>query len=359
MPNIPWSQQVLCTPADVRQRLKSPEVPLVLNQDNSTPIAFTVDTATNIFTTAVPHGYLANQSVGFANSGGALPSPLVSGTTYYVLSRTPTTFWVSTVVGGDPLDITTAGTGQNSVTSNAVDLVIQSEINLTKDWMRQDILTEMKKRYPELVQTWFLYKNTLLVQTIQRIHRNLQLIGQSAGLPNAGMMGIDGAVFDLFYYLQYWPVTKPQFYTMYGPPTNGVNGSYAASAQTGDILIDTWHWQPYINRGSLNNTTNVQWQLSKATDCLDNILNAYELKHAAVDCCIWAMFQNGTLRNRVDYQNVNTAAFYMDNEAKWEKSYRKRISDVIYLLEIDIDGDGVMSDFERGLTTPEIVLFGA
>ena len=247
--------------------------------------------------------------------------------------------------------------------NDSVDSYIQAKITLSKDWMRQDLLWEFNRREPVKVRTWLQYKNSLLVAQLQSITRSITLIGQSAGLPNTGVLNIDGAVFDLFYFLQYWPVTKPNFFTVYGPPTSGTlaqGGSYVTVAKRGDILIDTYNWQVYINQGSLaTQGSEVNWNIAEVTDFLDNILNPSELKHVAVDATIWAMFQDGASRNHISTFDPSIASYMMDNEAKWEKQYRTRLERVIPLLRIDIDQDGRLSDYERGLVTNEPVIFGA
>ena len=247
--------------------------------------------------------------------------------------------------------------------SDTVDAVIQQKITLSKDWLRQDLLWEFNRREPVKVRTWLQYKNSLLVAQLQSINRSLQLIGQSAGLPNTGVLNIDGAVFDLFYFLQYWPVTKPHFFTTYGPPTSGTaaqGGTYVGSAVRGDMLIDSLNWQVYINQGeAATQNTEVNWNTATVTDFLDNIMNPQELKHVAVDCCVWAMFQDGALRNQANQFDPNIAGFMMDNEKKWEQMYRNRLERIIPLIQIDIDHDGIVSDYERNLVSNEPVLFGA
>jgi P2-related tail formation protein len=45
----------------------------------------------------------------------ALPTPIVEGTTYYVINYTPTQFQISATLGGSPVVITNRGTGTNEI----------------------------------------------------------------------------------------------------------------------------------------------------------------------------------------------------------------------------------------------------
>lgn len=76
-----------------------------------------VDTGTDILSTAQPHGLVAGQVVKFANVGGALPGGLAVDTTYYVLASglTSVDFQVSATFGGAAVNLTSAGSGVNSV----------------------------------------------------------------------------------------------------------------------------------------------------------------------------------------------------------------------------------------------------
>lgn len=75
----------------------------------------TVDNTTDVFTAGAVHGLSLDQEIRFTNSGGALPAPLVSGTSYYVESiPASTTFKLAEFPGGPVLNITTNGTGTHS-----------------------------------------------------------------------------------------------------------------------------------------------------------------------------------------------------------------------------------------------------
>src|SRR6478609_2025292 len=56
------------------------------------------------------HGFATDDPVSFrAEAGGALPAPLVAGTTYYAIALTASTFKVAAAVAGAALDLTTDG----------------------------------------------------------------------------------------------------------------------------------------------------------------------------------------------------------------------------------------------------------
>ena len=83
--------------------------------------AVTISDTTDTFT-CVSHGLSANDQITFSASQGTLPTPLVTGTTYYVRSSGLTTnaFTVSATSGGALLDITQAATGTYTVVRQGV-----------------------------------------------------------------------------------------------------------------------------------------------------------------------------------------------------------------------------------------------
>lgn len=78
----------------------------------ATGVTFTADATTN-FLTSVAHGLVDGQEIAVANTGGALPAPLVKTTRYFVRDKTADTFKLALTVGGTAIDLTTAGTGTN------------------------------------------------------------------------------------------------------------------------------------------------------------------------------------------------------------------------------------------------------
>jgi hypothetical protein len=85
---------------------------------------FTAVATTNIFTLST-HGFRTGIKVRVSNSGGALPTGLAAATDYYVIKIDANTFYLSASLngalnGGAIIDITTDGTGTNTVTPQAV-----------------------------------------------------------------------------------------------------------------------------------------------------------------------------------------------------------------------------------------------
>jgi hypothetical protein len=85
---------------------------------------FTAVASTNIFTKS-SHGFRTGIKVRVSNSGGAIPTGLAALTDYYVIKIDANTFYLSTTLlgalnGSAIIDITTNGTGTNTVTPQAV-----------------------------------------------------------------------------------------------------------------------------------------------------------------------------------------------------------------------------------------------
>lgn len=78
----------------------------------ATGVTFTADASTNFLTSAA-HGLVDGQEIAVANTGGALPAPLVKTKRYFVRDKTANTFKLALTVGGAAIDLTTAGTGTN------------------------------------------------------------------------------------------------------------------------------------------------------------------------------------------------------------------------------------------------------
>jgi len=78
-----------------------------------------VDDGTDIFT-FLNHGLIDGTSVALTNSGGALPDPLLSGTTYFIVSATANTFQLATTLAGSPIDLLDTGVGIHVFTYGSV-----------------------------------------------------------------------------------------------------------------------------------------------------------------------------------------------------------------------------------------------
>lgn len=92
--------------------------PLTWNgQQNEPSQAFTADSSTDTITSST-HLRRDGALVRVSNAGGALPSPLATATTYFVRDFTANTFKLSATLGGAAIDLSTNGTGTQTVTSN-------------------------------------------------------------------------------------------------------------------------------------------------------------------------------------------------------------------------------------------------
>lgn len=84
---------------------------------------FTAVATTDVCTLST-HGFRTGIKVRVSNSGGALPAGLVAATDYWIIVLSANTFkFASTLLDaqvGNPLDLTTNGTGTNTVTPQAV-----------------------------------------------------------------------------------------------------------------------------------------------------------------------------------------------------------------------------------------------
>lgn len=80
---------------------------------------FTVNTGTDFLTvTGTNQGsWVEPMAVTVSNSGGGLPAPLAAATTYYVLGVSSNTFQLSLTAGGSAIDITTTGSGTQTITT--------------------------------------------------------------------------------------------------------------------------------------------------------------------------------------------------------------------------------------------------
>jgi hypothetical protein len=356
MPATSWDNLALCTVADVRKRISSPEIIIQLNKASDVRIAVVaVNTTADLITTGIPHGFTPNTQINFENTGGALPAPLVPNTTYYVCNPTSTSFQVTSLLGGLPIDLTTAGSGVTAVYNSTLSSAIQQKIDLTKDWIYQALQLELQRRIPLLVSSWTAYKRWQTMNLTQGMSRDVQLLNRIAGLGDVGGLIFDGTTFDLYFLLSFGLDLKPSTFSMQGAPQSGLSGSFANLAQRGDMLIDTQANALYINRGT---SASPSWQTPTVELILDNLLNPSVLVHAAVDYTLWAMAQDGMFRNRVNYDEGAAAGFMVDSESMWRKNAKARLNEVIPLLKLDLDGSGNMGDFEASLVSGEIAAFG-
>lgn len=93
----------------------------------------TVDAGTDTFT-ATGHDFVDGTPIQFSNTDGGLPGGIVSGTTYYVTGSAANTFQITEFVGGAALDITSTGSGTNTVTEVAVEDIVAQYDDAAMVW---------------------------------------------------------------------------------------------------------------------------------------------------------------------------------------------------------------------------------
>lgn len=102
-------------------------------------VTFTADASADTLT-AANHGVVNGTILTVSNTGGALPTGLVAGTTYFAISATANTFQVSLTLGGVAVDITGSGSGTNTFV--AEDGIVRGASGLTGAMAAGDIITQ-------------------------------------------------------------------------------------------------------------------------------------------------------------------------------------------------------------------------
>lgn len=98
-------------------------VPANGNPAGAIPISqtFTANSITSILTMASTASFPTNTPITISNTGGSVPSPLVAGTTYFVINLSPTTVQLANTSAnallGIPINILTNGSGTNVITT--------------------------------------------------------------------------------------------------------------------------------------------------------------------------------------------------------------------------------------------------
>lgn len=427
-----WTDNVLCTVADIRGRFLSPEVVLAVTKYSNTPFAYSVNG--NTITTAIAHGLSSWNFVQFQTTG-TLPSPLTIGTNYYAIVLSPNVFSVTNTFGGNAIVLTGSGSGSQTFYNSTLDAQIQSKIAIASRWIYQSLQLEVQNRVPMIATRWMNRKRGQVDYFAQEMHREFEILAKTAQIPI--VPGVyDGSVIDLYMLLSMTQGLVPRTFSAPGAPINGVNGTYAGQAYPGAIYIDTLADRMYYQTGTLACPI---WTRPTSSFVLDNLLNASSgriqtyainavgtgyllgdtgtinggsysavyvvtavsgttvtgirlanygtgytistagttatagtgtgltiditgfwpnvLLDAAIDYTLWAMAQDGMVRNRATYDDPNTWAFGADLEGILSKRAKERLKNTVPLLELDIDCDGGLSDWEAELTQAPRGLF--
>lgn len=107
----------------------------LINDATRSTYTFSVDTATDIVTTAANTFTDQTRVTVDVSGGGALPAPLTANTTYYWQRLSSTTGKFSLTRSGAAIDITTAGTGILNITDKALDQTVRD----VADYTRQEL----------------------------------------------------------------------------------------------------------------------------------------------------------------------------------------------------------------------------
>ena len=394
---------------------------LVVTKANNQSISFTASGST--LTTGIPHGLLSWSSLRFTTTG-ALPAPLVSGTTYYAIVTGSSTLQVASILGGSAITLTTAGSGVNTLQNISVDSLINGKIVLAKRKIYNALLLEVASRVPMIAQRWMNRKRGQTDYLAQELHREFEILGKTAQVPI--VPGVyDGSVIDLYMLLNMTQGLVPRTFSNPSAPINGSQGTYAGMAYPGAVYVDSIASKMYYNTGTLLAPI---WTRPNAAFVLNNLLNAnsgrisdfaiaatgsaysvgdsflitggngqgrgvvtnvdnsgavtscditnnginyvagsaattavspsvgtglqlnltafYDsvLLEPAVDYTLWRMAEDGMFRNVPQQSEIAYGA-----EGKYSKAAKQTLMETVPLLDLDIDGDGVISDFEAEL----------
>ena len=151
-PPLPW-ESLLLLPlvqvSDIRTRFTTPEA--LVNETAAPNQSIGLTISGNVFTTGIEHGLVDWTPVQFA---GTVPSPLVTGTTYYVRDTTPTTFTAASVIGGSA--ITLGGAGSNVTVSNyALDGLLLTKRDVGMEWLYDALSVKVANHMKFVGASWW------------------------------------------------------------------------------------------------------------------------------------------------------------------------------------------------------------
>ena len=134
----------------------------------------------------------------------------------------------------------------------------------------------------------------------------------------------------------------PRTYYNSGTPTDGVSGTFAGAAPNGAYLVDYHNGQLYVNSGT---TASPAWTAFVAEDLVDKITNASVLKRASVAATIWLCLEDGAMRDNAAFdRNMEMVGSLAK---RWKCYYDEWFQEDVTRLQIDISGNGTVSEYER------------
>lgn len=124
--------------------------------DNESFAPTAVNAGTDIITTTTD--WLEGMPVTFSNTGGALPAPLVAGTTYYVRRQSSSAIKVATVPSGTAIDLTSQGTGTHRISEYGCGVAVEHFSDNFKNidsFMKGNYAVTGKIKWPSFVSGLF------------------------------------------------------------------------------------------------------------------------------------------------------------------------------------------------------------
>ncbi len=229
---------------------------------------------------------------------------------------------------------------------------IQSCIDDAKEiWIRQPLIAECQQRFPETIESWRAYKRAKLDERNAAQGRSIELSTKSGSYPLLGFVDYNDGFFDIG---DISNGKRPVTFYLGDVPTNGANGSYVGTAESGDMLFDTSTDLGYINRGSLSSPL---WQRFIADDGIDYILNPEELKWVNIFACGKIMAEKGSMADKPNFQNAAIIDFYQQIADAQFKNYTQTLKNALPRIKFNISGTGTATAYEISALSGEIVLF--
>jgi hypothetical protein len=239
-----------------------------------------------------------------------------------------------------------------SASSPDIDSRILGYINNAKDiYLRQPLIEECQKKFLTKIDDWRAFKRAQIDERLQELKRDMEIADKAGTFPLRGFIGYDGQFFDIGDVNNF---TKPGTFYFDGVPISGTTGTYAGSADTGDILFNTLTDLGYINRGTKSSPT---WERFIADDGIDFILNPTELKWSAIFATGILMSGDGMFRNRTNFQDPVNVNFSATAKDICERDYKSALKRALSLINFNISGSGTMTAYELGVGDNEIVIF--
>ncbi len=216
------------------------------------------------------------------------------------------------------------------------DTEVQSQIDLTKDYIRQRLIRYYRETRPTTVEQWIRYDSQKIEEARSRFANMLRSRGYSELPPSDYSDLLNDGIFVE-------PLSlHPGVFLNAGAPTTG---TLANSADNGDILIDVTNWKSYQNRGTKASPTWTAWE---PTGFIDYLLNPTELTRAAVTGTMLALYERGTLEDNGGLRENLTQFEAM--KKRLAAQFEDELTLALDILQCDISGDSTISGFEQPMS---------